>query len=425
MPAASILIKPASANCNMDCRYCFYKCQSSNRAEYSKGFMTDETLEQLVKGAIDYADGFLTFAFQGGEPTLCGIEFYRKVLALQKKYNTKHLEIENTIQTNGLLIDEQWARFLSENHFLVGLSLDGPRKIHDRYRAGYDGGGTFFNVMHAAELFDMYRVDYNVLCVVTEESAKHAAAIYHFFRKHDMTFLQFIPCMDEEERIRRGCDDERESSQNDDSSGNRNICDVRGNGRENLCVNYNDVRHCENPTAGCTLAAVTASSYGKFLCELFDLWYEDFSRGVQIDIRMFSNLAQLAAGYPAEECGMNGCCSCYFVTEGNGDVYPCDFYCSDEWCLGTVADSFDELVQCERAKRFVEISLQKDERCQDCSYFSLCRGGCRRWREQEGTEKPGRNRLCEAYRMLFAHAGERIALLGNIISERYRTGVSG
>ncbi|MCD8045878.1 MAG: anaerobic sulfatase maturase [Clostridiales bacterium] len=376
MPAASILIKPASANCNMDCRYCFYKCLSSNRAEYSKGFMTDETLEQLVKGAIEYADGFLTFAFQGGEPTLCGIEFYRKVLALQKKYNTKHLEIENTIQTNGLLIDEQWAGFLSENHFLVGLSLDGPRKIHDRYRVGYDGGGTFFDVMHAAELFDRYRVDYNILCVVTEESTKHAAVIYHFFRKHDMTFLQFIPCLDEGERSQRACDD-------------------------------------GNP------AAVTASSYGKFLCELFDLWYEDFSRGVQIDIRMFSNLAQLAAGYPAEECGMNGCCSCYFVTEGNGDVYPRDFYCTDEWRLGTVADSFDELVQCERAKRFVEISLQKDECCRDCAYFSLCRGGCRRWREQAGTEKPGRNRLCEAYRMLFEHAGERIEVLGNIISERY------
>ncbi len=392
MPAASILIKPASANCNMDCRYCFYKCLSSNRAEYSKGFMTDETLEQLVKGAIDYADSFLTFAFQGGEPTLCGIEFYRKVLALQKKYNTKHLEIENTIQTNGLLIDEQWAGFLSENHFLVGLSLDGPRKIHDRYRVGYDGGGTFFDVMHAAELFDRYHVDYNVLCVVTKESAKHAVSVYQFFRKHEMTFLQFIPCMDEKDRYRHTC-----------------VVEKDGSG--------------ENPASGYSTPAVTALSYGKFLCELFDLWYEDFSCGVQIDIRMFSNLAQLAAGYPAEECGMNGCCSYYFVTEGNGDVYPCDFYCSDEWRLGTVADSFEGLVQCERAKRFVEISLQKDERCQDCSYFSLCRGGCRRWREQAETEKPGRNRLCEAYRMLFEHAGERIALLGNIISERYGTRV--
>lgn len=387
MPAASILIKPASANCNMDCRYCFYKCLSSNRAEYSKGFMTDETLEQLVKGAIDYADGFLTFAFQGGEPTLCGIEFYRKVLALQKKYNTKQLEIENTIQTNGLLIDEQWAKFLSENHFLAGLSLDGPRKIHDRYRVGYDGGGTFFDVMHAAELFDRYRVDYNILCVVTEESAKHAAAIYHFFRKHKMTFLQFIPCMDEGERSRR-------------------------------------VHNGGNPASGYISPTVTAWSYGKFLCELFDLWYEDFNHGAQVDIRMFSNLAQLAAGYPAEECGMNGCCSCYFVTEGNGDVYPCDFYCSDEWRLGTVADSFDELVQCGRVKRFVETSLQKDARCQDCAYFSFCRGGCRRWRKQAGIKKPGRNRLCEAYRMLFEHAGERIRILGKIISERYGKGVS-
>ena len=139
MPAASILIKPASANCNMDCKYCFYKCLSSHREEYSKGFMKEETLETLVREAIAYADGSLTFAFQGGEPTLAGLDFFQKAVELQQKYNNKKLQIENTIQTNGLLIDEKWARFLGEHRFLVGLSLDGPKKMHDRYRK--DAGG--------------------------------------------------------------------------------------------------------------------------------------------------------------------------------------------------------------------------------------------------------------------------------------------
>lgn len=131
MPAASILIKPASANCNMDCKYCFYKVLSSNREEYNKGFMSYETLETLVREAIRYADGFLSFAFQGGEPTLIGIDFYKKALELQDKYNDKHLVIENTIQTNGYRIDEEWAKFLHDSNFLVGLSIDGPKKVHD------------------------------------------------------------------------------------------------------------------------------------------------------------------------------------------------------------------------------------------------------------------------------------------------------
>ena len=128
MPAASILIKPASSNCNINCKYCFYKCLSSSREEYTKGFMQEDTLEALVINAINYADGFLSFAFQGGEPLLAGIGFFQKAVMLQKKYNTKGLHIENTIQTNGILINKEWAEFLSKNNFLVGLSLDGPKK---------------------------------------------------------------------------------------------------------------------------------------------------------------------------------------------------------------------------------------------------------------------------------------------------------
>lgn len=375
MPAASILIKPASANCNMDCKYCFYKCLSSHREEYSKGFMKEETLETLVREAIAYADGSLTFAFQGGEPTLAGLDFFQKAVELQQKYNNKKLKIENTIQTNGLLIDEKWARFLGDHHFLVGLSLDGPKKMHDRYRKDATGQDTFGRIMHSVQLLEQYHVDYNVVTVVTNDTAKQASFLYKFWKRNHYPFVQFIPCMDEIKR--------------------------------------------QDGTQERSIYAVEPEQYGKFLCELFDLWYADFAVGETMDIRMFSNLAQMAAGYPAEECGMNGCCNCYFVVEGDGSVYPCDFYCMDAWKLGTVNDGFVQMKTSEKAKAFVEASRPVCAACQECPYFSLCRGGCRRWREPFVDGKPGLNQLCSAYRMFFAHAAERMERLGAYIRQKY------
>lgn len=375
MPAASILIKPASANCNMDCKYCFYKCLSSHREEYSKGFMKEETLETLVREAIAYADGSLTFAFQGGEPTLAGLDFFQKAVELQQKYNNKKLQIENTIQTNGLLIDEKWARFLGEHRFLVGLSLDGPKKMHDRYRKDAAGQDTFARIMHSVQLLEQYHVDYNVVTVVTNDTAKQASFLYKFWKRNHYPFVQFIPCMDEIKR--------------------------------------------QDGTQERSIYAVEPEQYGKFLCELFDLWYADFVAGEAMDIRMFSNLAQMAAGYPAEECGMNGCCNCYFVIEGDGSVYPCDFYCMDAWKLGTVNDGFVQMKTSEKAKAFVEASRPVCAACQECPHFSLCRGGCRRWREPFVDGKPGLNQLCSAYRMFFAHAAERMERLGVYIRQKY------
>lgn len=375
MPAASILIKPASANCNMDCKYCFYKCLSSHREEYSKGFMKEETLETLVREAIAYADGSLTFAFQGGEPTLAGLDFFQKAVEMQQKYNNKKLQIENTIQTNGLLIDEKWARFLGDHHFLVGLSLDGPKKMHDRYRKDATGQDTFARIMHSVQLLEQYHVDYNVVTVVTNDTAKQASFLYKFWKRNHYPFVQFIPCMDEIKR--------------------------------------------QDGTQERSIYAVEPEQYGKFLCELFDLWYADFVAGEAMDIRMFSNLAQMAAGYPAEECGMNGCCNCYFVIEGDGSVYPCDFYCMDAWKLGTVNDGFVQMKTSEKAKAFVEASRSVCAACQECPHFSLCRGGCRRWREPFVDGKPGLNQLCSAYRMFFAHAAERMERLGVYIRQKY------
>jgi uncharacterized protein len=370
MPAASILIKPTSANCNIDCKYCFYKCLSSNRETISHGFMTEETLEILVREAIAYAEGTLTFAFQGGEPTLAGLDFFQKAVAFQKKYNDRNLTIENTLQTNGILLDEEWAVFLHENHFLVGLSLDGPKKLHDTARVDVKGQGTFERLMQTVALLKKYQVDFNIVTVVTSETAKNASYLYKFYKRNRFPYVQLIPCMDEIGR----------TSQTEHNS-----------------------------------YAVEPEAYGKFLCEIFDLWYEDFVRGEIMDIRMFSNLAQMAVGYLPEECGMNGCCSCYFVVEGDGSVYPCDFYCMDEWRLGKVGEAFQSMYNSEKAQQFLKVSTFIAKECRSCPYFSLCRGGCRRWREPFVDEKPGLNYLCEGYRIFYEHTWGRIQRLGRTI----------
>lgn len=396
MPAASILIKPSSANCNINCKYCFYKCLSSNREEYSKGFMSEATLEQLIIQAIDYADDYVAFAFQGGEPTLAGVDFFRKVVELQEKHNTKKLTIENTIQTNGILIDEEWAEFLSEHHFLVGVSLDGPKKIHDRYRKDVCGNPTFEKVMHAVNLFKQYHVDYNILSVITNESAAKASYLYSFYKRNGFDYVQLIPCMDEQSRT------------------------VSGKAAETVPVRKKAEAVPEKESEQAEEQyGVKPDLYGRFLCEMFDLWYEDFCKGEKMDIRMFSNLAQMAAGYPAEECGMNGHCTCYFVVEGDGSVYPCDFYCMDQWKLGTVKESFQSMLESQKVKEFLIPSKIASEKCVKCEHFSLCKGGCRRWRETAADGTLDLNYLCPAYEMFFGYAGSRIEKLGKIILSRY------
>ena len=238
---------------------------------------------------------------------------------------------ENTIQTNGVLIDEEWAKFFHDNHFLVGLSLDGPKKIHDNFRKDCTGKGTFERVMENVALLKKYQVDFNVVSVINAVSQEKASYLYKFYKRYQFHYMQFIPCMDEEERF---VDREQESA-----------------GWEKQQQNS---------------FSITPEGYGKFMCNLFDLWYDYFKHGEQMDIRMFSNLAQMTIGYPPEECGMNGCCNCYFVVEGNGDIYPCDFYCTDEWKLGKVGDSFQHMYEDALAQRFVERSKELHEKCKQC-----------------------------------------------------------
>ncbi len=347
MPPLSVLIKPASSACGMGCAYCFYKDIAANRAHPFMGMLSEELLEKTIQSAFGYAEGSCTFVFQGGEPTLAGLDFFKTAVSLEKKYAKSGVEVNNCLQTNGLLIDAPFAEFLRENNFLTGLSLDGPADIHNQNRLTDNGKDTFNRVMQTAQLLKKHGAAFNVLSVVTGQSARYAEKIYRFFAKQGFTFLQFIPCI---------------PPLNNDSP-----------------------------------LTLTPEKYGEFLIKIFDLWYADLERGHYVSIRHLDNWFSVLLGGQPESCGMTGRCSMQFVVEGDGGVYPCDFYVLDEWRLGTIGkESFFEIQNSPAAARFIEKSLPVPEDCRACRLFAVCRNGCRRERGADG-----KYRYCASVKAFF------------------------
>lgn len=369
MPAVNILIKPASSACNMNCSYCFYKDVAAHRETAFEGMLSPGRMEQVVAAGMEYAEGLCSFAFQGGEPTLAGLDFYRQVVALQKKYAQPGLRVQNAIQTNGLLIDETWARFLAENHFLVGLSLDGPAETHNLNRLDAAGKGTFNRVLHAAKLFDRCGTDYNILCVVTGKNARSIGQIYSFYKKQKFHWLQFIPCLEP-------------------------LGQERGRAAYHL----------------------SREEYGNFLIRIFDLWFDDLKQGRYVSIRHLDNWVGMLLGQPPEACNMTGCCSVQFVVEGDGGVYPCDFYVLDEWRLGTVGEeSFARMLHSDAAQRFVNASLRVPEECRACRVYPLCRNGCRRDRSVLPDGAVDRSFYCDAYRRFLTERERELRMAAELI----------
>ena len=273
MKTLSLLIKPASGHCNMACKYCFYADVQNSRKIKNYGFMSEETLENIVRKAFKETKQICSFAFQGGEPTLRGLKFFELFIELQRKYNNKNISVINSIQTNGTLINRDWAKFFSENNFLVGISIDGSEGLHNKYRNGVDGKDTFKCCMSALELLNKHKVNYNVLSVITEDSSKKAKSIYQFYKDNDIKYIQFIPCID----------------------------DFNKKGKKSY--------------------SLTSKGYGRFLCDIFDLWYEDFIKGDYYSIRIFDNYINMLMGQPPENCAMRGICQAYPLVEADGSVY--------------------------------------------------------------------------------------------------------
>lgn len=193
MPAISVLMKPSSSLCNMSCDYCFYCDEAQKRTHKSYGFMTEETLKNVIRKTLLRAEGYISYAYQGGEPTLRGLDFYKQAIAFQKQYNKNNITISNSFQTNGYLLDKEWCKFFHENHFLVGLSIDGTREIHNIYRRTANNEDTFDRVVASAKLMDQYQVDYNILTVVTPQIAAHIRTIYSFYQKKDGIINNILP----------------------------------------------------------------------------------------------------------------------------------------------------------------------------------------------------------------------------------------
>ena len=256
---------------------------------------------------------------------------------------------------NGYLIDEAWCRFFKENHFLVGLSVDGTKEIHDTYRHSKNGGPTFDRVCHAAELMDTYGVEYNILTVVNQKVASEIAKIYEFYKKQGWHYQQYIACLDPLEEA-----------------------------------------HGENEYA------LEPKQYGRFLIELFELWYADWKNGTQPYIRQFENYVGILLGYQPEACDQRGICGIQNVVEADGSVYPCDFYMLDEYRLGNFnANQMEEINAKRKEIGFIERSLQLKESCKSCPYFTICRGGCQRNRDYDQVSGMYENYFCKSYEMFF------------------------
>lgn len=371
MSAVSLLIKPVSGSCDLQCTYCFYRDETKNRSKESFGMMEESTLELIIQKVLKEADAECTIAYQGGEPTLRGLEFYEKSMEYQKKYNVNQVKINNVIQTNGYGIDQSWAQFFAKHNFLVGLSIDGIKRTHDMYRKDSKGAGSFERIMKTVQIFRQCGVEFNILTVVNRQTARQVEKIYQFYKKNDFAYLQFIPCLDP---------------------------------------------LAESP--GGQEYSLTPKAYGDFLKALFDLWYEDVKKGCQPYIRYFENIVGMILGLAPEACDQRGICGMQYVIEADASVYPCDFYVLDEYRLGNLAeDSIEQIDKRRKEIKFVETSTHFSEECKRCEYFYLCRGGCRRHRVLEA-DLDGKSFFCRSYQMFYEYTVDRWKLLAQEITKR-------
>ena len=303
--------------------------------------------------------------FRGESPPCAACRFFQRLIEYVSLYNVCGISVYYAIQTNGILLDDAWADFFAQNHFLVGLSLDGIKQTHDANRIDSAGRGTYAAVMRAVTLLKNNQVDFNILTVVSAQTAGGIGKIYGFYKRNSLQYQQYIPCLDP-------------------------LGQARGE------HNY----------------SLTPEMYGQFLKARFDLWYSDVSRGRFAYDRYFENLVGMLLGYPPESCGMIGRCTRQNVIEADGSVYPCDFYVLDGYRLGNLLqEDFAAMEKNENALRFIRESEPVSEACRACRWFSLCRGGCRRDKEGPLSESLGQNYYCESYQAFFAYAYDRLVLL--------------
>lgn len=379
------MVKPVGARCNLACDYCYYLHKNDLLEQPGTARMSGELLEEHIRQYIEAQNGdTVVFSWQGGEPTLLGIDFFQSVVALQAKYKKPYQRIENDLQTNGTLLNAEWAGFLKEYRFLVGLSCDGPARLHDRHRIDKHGKKTHAQVAAAARLLHRHGVPFNALCVVNRENAKYPLDVYRFLtRELGAWRVQFISCV--EPRFFR-----ETAPQHWDLT-------------QLPVVDTPQARPGENDSV-VTDWSVDPMDWGRFLCKVWDDWYRRDYGKVHVDL--FETAVAQSLGMPSQRCVTAEFCGKGLAVEHNGDVFACDHYVYPEYRIGNIHEThWGQMAYSEQQKQF---GFAKRESlpgyCRKCHYLRLCWGECpknRLLRSPDG--EIGLNYLCSGLKLFFGH----------------------
>lgn len=393
MPSFHIMTKPIGPVCNLDCRYCFYLDKLALYPETKVWRMSDDVLESFLRQYIEAQAGdVVSFAWQGGEPTLLGVPFFEKIVALQQRYaNGKR--IENALQTNGVLLDAAWGEFLAKHQFLVGLSIDGPKAVHDAYRVDRNGRPTFDKVMAGLEVLRLHQVAFNLLTTVHRANSAAPLEVYRFLKQYGSGYLQFIPVV------------EREAGQ------------ITPHGLTLLSPDAPE-------PARVTDWSVEPEPFGRFLCAIFDEWVRH-DVGQQF-VQLFEETLAMWMGRESSLCVFRPTCGMALAMERNGDLYSCDHFVYPENRLGNILDvPLAELVQTPQQQRFGQAKRDLLPRyCRECEVRFACNGECPKHRFLTTPDgEPGLNYLCAGYKMFFNHVRPYMDYMAGELRQ-YRSPVS-
>jgi len=394
------MTKPIGPVCNLDCAYCFYLDKKALYPGNRRWAMTDELLELYIRQYIEAQEvPEVNFAWQGGEPSLLGVRFFQKAVDLQRKY-ARGKRITNAFQTNGTLLDDEWCRFLHDNEFLVGLSLDGPREMHDTFRRDKRGRPTFDAVMHAVELMQRHGVEFNILTVVNRVNARHPLELYRFFKSIGARFLQFIPL------VERLPDDE--PLKPDGTVGRKHAL-------------AGPPAMVDEPDASVRVApwSVEPEQFGRFLCDIYDEWIRA-DVGI-VFVQAFDTALGIWAGYPASLCVFAETCGQSIVVEHNGDVYACDHFVYPEYRLGNLRTStIRDMVWLPQQRAFGEAKREAlPDYCRRCDVLFACRGECPKHRFQPTPDgQAGLSYLCPSYKRFFTHIRPTMEIMTELLKQQ-------
>jgi len=383
----SVMTKPIGPRCNIHCSYCYYLEKERLFPEEKKFRMPDDVLEsyirQMIEASVEARMPTAAFAWQGGEPTMLGLDFFRRVVALQKLHAPAGMTVTNALQTNGILLDDDWGVFFRDNGFLVGISIDGPKKVHDRYRVDRAGRATFDKVMAGLEVLQRHEVEHNALTTVHRANGGKGKEIYRFLKGLGIAFMQFIPIAE-----RNGADGLAGAPQVDRDPGNT-----------------------------VTDWSVSPRAYGKFLCDVFDTW---FRRDIgKVFVQHFDVMLGKWLGTAGGLCIFSETCGDGLALEHDGSLYSCDHYVYPEYRLGRITETpMREMLWTERQRVFGQDKRSSlTAQCRACSYRFACNGGCPKHRFATSRDgEVGHNHFCESYTMFFRYANARLREMARLVA---------